>query len=401
MKKHFFVLSFCFLLVYMNCFSQQVEIKNYSFLNLEKNNIIFYGQSENMFKPLSDKFRSMIITGKQQINVLHLGDSHLQADLMSGEIRKNFQSFLPGLQGSRGMVTPYMRNCPDSYKLTFSKNWHPINILSNTDNDNKGLWAYSVYTDYSKETININVNNKNPIEYDFNSFRVYHSDLTEGDNLKINSTNVAYREIYNKESGYTEYILSDYVSSIEIEIRKKSQERFYIYGFYFQNEDAGVVYNVVGINGASAFHYSNNAKLFTKQLSTLDFDFMIISLGTNDTYEPSGATTFENNLNLLVYNIRNIYPNIPILLTTPTECFWHRKKINPRMSQTISIIKSVAEKNNCALLDLYNVLGGENSAEKLQAHYLMQKDLVHLTKEGYILVGDLIYNALWFAMINR
>lgn len=71
------------------------------------------------------------------------------------------------------------------------------------------------------------------------------------------------------------------------------------------------------------------------------------------------------------------------------------------MSQTISIIKSVAEKNNCALLDLYNVLGGENSAEKLQAHYLMQKDLVHLTKEGYILVGDLIYNALWFAMINR
>lgn len=377
------------------CSAQQVKIKQYSFVNTKGDTIIYYGNSKKMFDSFFNKFRSMIISGKEQINILHLGDSHLQADFMSGEIRKNFQSFTPGLEGFRGMVTPYGKGAPDSYKLTFSPNWTSININSSSDIENKGLWGTSVYTSKSKETININVNNRNPIKYDFNRFRVYHSHLQPNDNLKINNTDIAYQEIYNREKGYTEFVLSDHVSSVEIEIQKKGTENFYIYGFYFQNNNGGVVYNVTGTNGASAFHYNNNAKLFSSQIESLDFDFIIISLGTNDTYETGGVGNFEGELTTLINTIRNVYPHIPILLTTPSECWWHRRKINPRMPQAIETIKQVAKATNCAVFDLYNVLGGYNSAKKMLNNQLMQKDLIHLTIEGYTLVGDLIYNALW------
>ncbi len=377
------------------CFAQQVKTKQYSFVNPKGDTIIYYANSKRMFDSLFDKFRSMIISGKEQINILHLGDSHLQADFMSGRVRKNFQSFSPGLEGARGMVTPYKKGAPDSYKLTFSPNWTSININSSSDIENKGLWGTSVYTSKSKETININVNNKNPIKYDFNRFRVYHSLLQPNDNLKINNTDVAYQEIYNKDEGYTEFVLSDYVSSVEIEIQKKGTENFYVYGFYFQNDNGGVVYSVTGTNGASAFHYNNNAKLFSSQIKSLNFDFIIISLGTNDTYEAGGVDNFANELTTLITTIRKVYPNIPILLTTPTECWWHRRKINPRMPQAIETIKQVAKATNCAVFDLYNVLGGYNSAKKMLNNQLIQRDLIHLTIEGYTLAGNLIYNALW------
>lgn len=377
------------------CFAQQVETKRYSFVNTKGDTIIYYGNSKKMFDVFFDKFRSMIISGKEQINILHLGDSHLQADLMSGKVRKNFQSFSPGLEGARGMVTPHKKGAPDSYKLTFSPNWTSINIISSSNTENKGLWGTSVYTSKSKETININVNNRNPIKYDFNRFRVYHSLLNPNDNLKINNTDIAYQEIYNRAEGYTEFVLSDYVSSVEIEIQKRGTENFYIYGFYFQNDNGGVVYSVTGTNGASAFHYNHNAKLFSSQIKSLNFDFIIISLGTNDTYEAGGVGNFEGELTTLITTIRKVYPDIPILLTTPTECWWHRRKINPRMPQAIETIKQVAKKTNCAVFDLYNVLGGYNSARKMLNNQLMQKDLIHLTIEGYTLAGDLIYNALW------
>ncbi|MDO5759880.1 MAG: GDSL-type esterase/lipase family protein [Bacteroidota bacterium] len=392
MRKHLVFILIC--LSTLICFAQQVEVKRYDFIDLSKDTIAYYGNSKNTFNALFDKFRSMITYGQRQINILHLGDSHLQADLMSGETRKNFQSFFPGLEGSRGMVSTYMKSRPDSYKITYSSNWSSLNFLSNTNAENKGLWGVGVYTNTSRESISINVNNKNPIKYDFNSFRVYHSELPKNDNLKIKNTNIAYQETYNKKEGYTEFLLSDYVSSIEIEVIKEGNDNFYIYGFYFQNGNSGVVYNVAGVNGARASHY-NNAELFHSQLKSLDFDFIIISLGTNDTYEPGGENTFEKELLTLVKNIRKQYPYIPILLTTPTETWWHRRRINPRMAQTIKIINSVAEQGSCAVLDLYNIFGGYNSAKKMQSNNLMQKDLIHLTAEGYVLAGDLIYNALW------
>lgn len=388
-------LFFIVLLSNFVCFGQQVKTKQYSFVNLKGDTIVYYGNSKRMFDVFFDKFRSMIISGREQVNILHIGDSHLQADLMSGEIRKNFQSFFFGLEGSRGMVTPYKKGAPDSYKLTFSPNWTGTNIISSSDAENKGLWGTSVYTAKSKETITINVNNRNPIKYDFNRFRVYHSPLQPNDNLKINNTDIAYQEIYNKEEGFTEFVLSDYVGSVEIEIQKKGTENFYVYGFYFQDDNAGVVYNVTGTNGASAFHYNKNAKLFSSQIKSLNFDFIIISLGTNDTYEAGGVSNFGKELTILISSIRNIYPDIPILLTTPSECWWHRRKINPRMPHAIETIKQVAKETNCAVFDLYNVLGGYNSAKKLQNNLLMQRDLVHLTPNGYTLAGDLIYNALW------
>ncbi len=393
--KRYRIILILILFCPLSLFAQPVKIEKYSFLNLSADSIVCFGQSKTKFQVFANKFSQMVRLGNRQINILHLGDSHLQADLYTGQTRKNFQTFMPGLSGTRGMITPFVKSSPDSYKLTFSSSWNSMNIVKSSDNQNLSLWGTTAYTTALNNTIEVNVNYKNPVNYDFNRIRVYHSELNSNDNISLTDIEIAYQKIYNKQEGYTEFILASYTTNVTIVVTKEDNSTFFLYGLYFDSNDSGVVYNVSGTNGASALSYLKADKLSSNIIS-LNPDMIIISLGTNDTYEQGGESSFENNLLSLVTKIQSATNNnTPILLITPVECWWHKKKINPRQEKTIEIIKNVAKQTSCLYLDMYSVLGGKGSSQKLFSNHLMQSDKIHLTPKGYQLQGDLLYNALW------
>ena len=47
-----------------------------------------------------------------------------------------------------------------------------------------------------------------------------------------------------------------------------------------------------------------------------------------------------------------------------------------------------------AVWDQFDIMGGLRSMQKWQNEGLAQRDKVHFTKDGYILIGDLLFNAL-------
>lgn len=368
-------------------FAQLKQVGNYSFLNIESNRIAYYGNSSLGFERIYKKFSPLIKTGKGQVRILHIGDSHLQADFFSGRVRANFQSILPGLQGARGVICPYMKGCPDSYKITYSTQWQHYNILSK---EQSTIFANTVYTTEKNASIRIAVNHRNPIKYDFDKVRIYHSPLKPQERIDIDYP--SYKKVC-VEDGYTVFTLNGYTDTINISVNKTSNDTLFIHGFYFDNEDAGVVYNVTGVNSAEARHYLKIKS--DESLKTLGLDLVIISLGTNDCYDASGVESFANNLTELVAKIREQIPDVAILLTTPSDCWYKKKYVNKRMKEARNIIKEVAKQNDCAVWDWYEVMGGEGVSSKWVDRQLMQKDRVHLTLNGYYLQGDLLFNALW------
>lgn len=57
----------------------------------------------------------------QKINIVHIGDSHIQGDLMTNEIRKNLQQKFGN--GGRGLVFPYqLAQTNGSYNERFYSN---------------------------------------------------------------------------------------------------------------------------------------------------------------------------------------------------------------------------------------------------------------------------------------
>lgn len=368
-------------------FAQLKQVGNYSFLNIESNRIAYYGNSSLQFERIYKKFSPMIKLGKGQVRILHIGDSHLQADFFSGRVRANFQSIFLGLQGARGMICPYMKGCPDSYKITYGTQWQHYNILSK---EQSTIFANTVYTTEKNASIRIAVNHRNPIKYDFDKVRIYHSPLKPQERIDIDYP--SYKKV-SVEDGYTVFTLNGYTDTINISVNKISNDTLFIHGFYFDNEDAGVVYNVTGVNSAEARHYLKIKS--DESLKTLGLDLIIISLGTNDCYEASGVESFASNLTEFVAKIREQIPDVAILLTTPSDCWYKRKHVNKRMKEARNIIKEVAKQNNCAVWDWYEVMGGEGASSKWVDRQLMQKDRVHLTLNGYYLQGDLLFNALW------
>ncbi len=274
----------------MPLFSQLRQVQHYPFINYEANKIEYCGNSATSFEKFYRKFIPMIKNGKGQVRILHIGDSHLQADFFSGRVRHDFQSIMMGLEGSRGMVSPYNKGCPDSYKISFSNNWIHYNLLSTLYPHHKTIFANTVFTTDTTANINIEVNFRNPIKYEFNSLCVYHSLLGQGDSIFLDLPEGTYTQQYDSTKGCTLYLLDSYTDKANIKTKKQTNDTLYIYGFYFDNEDAGVVYNAVGVNSAEARHYLGIDQ--RNILLSLDLDMIIISLGTNDCYLHNGVGTY-------------------------------------------------------------------------------------------------------------
>jgi hypothetical protein len=54
----------------------------------------------------------------------------------------------------------------------------------------------------------------------------------------------------------------------------------------------------------------------------------------------------------------------------------------------------MAEKYKAGVWNMYEVMGGLNSVVLWEKNNLVQRDKVHFTREGYLLLGDLFFNAL-------
>ncbi|MGB2128213.1 MAG: LysM peptidoglycan-binding domain-containing protein [Flavicella sp.] len=150
----------------------------------------------------------------------------------------------------------------------------------------------------------------------------------------------------------------------------------------------GILYNTIGVNGAMFSNY-NDSNYFFEQLPILQADLIVISLGTNEI--SNNKKDIVEDLQLLCQNLKQtLGEKIPILITSPYD---YRKNEARAAITSKEIIDFVTQKNY-PHIDLHKSLGGKNSMRRLQQRKLAQKDGVHLTANGYYLVGELIYKAL-------
>ena len=119
--------------------------------------------------------------------------------------------------------------------------------------------------------------------------------------------------------------------------------------------------------------------------------------------KPELLNVHYNQMDELVKLLRDSLPNIPILLTTPPgsyESFRQRRRrrtyaINPRTATAAETIRRYAKDHRLLVWDMYDVVGGKRRAcTNWTEANLMRPDHVHYLPEGYILQGNLLYQAL-------
>ena len=157
-----------------------------------------------------------------------------------------------------------------------------------------------------------------------------------------------------------------------------------------------------GVNGATCLTFTHPDRI--AEIAALKPELLILSFGTNESHNRRyNINVHYNQMDELVKLLHDSLPNVPILLTTPPgsyESFRQRRRrrtyaINPRTATAAETIRRYAKDHRLLVWDMYDVVGGKRRAcTNWTDAKLMRPDHVHYLPEGYILQGNLLYQAL-------
>lgn len=158
-----------------------------------------------------------------------------------------------------------------------------------------------------------------------------------------------------------------------------------------------LTYTDMGINGATCETFSTPE--YISDIRSERPDLLILSFGTNESHNRGyNPMIHYQQMDNLVRMLRTAMPGVPILMTTPPGAYQGRRRaysLNPRTAVAVQTIHRFANDNGIAVWDMFTIVGGSRRAcLNWQSANMMRPDHVHYTAEGYVLQGQLLYQAI-------
>lgn len=336
-----------------------------------------------------------------QIQILQIGDSHMQADYISHTIRTELQKVFGN--AGRGLITPLKvakTNEPFNYKTGSSSLWVNQKCISKKGELPIGIGGICIKSIDSNAFLYLKTFDTPGMDYSFEKLRLFNYVDSNSFHLKIEDTLTKFTHLIKQKPFENNSLINlpSKTSQLTLTALKSdsTQSHITLFGFSLEKTQPGILYHSVGINGAKYTDYLRS-KLFIKQTSLLKPELIILNLGTNEAFQKSFDTTkFYLTIDSLVRELSIQNPLTPILLTTPANSFYFKQKSKTMPLVATTIIK-YAKDHNLAYWDLFEIGGGENSAISWKKNLLLGHDGVHYTKEGYIHQGNLFVKGFFNA----
>jgi LysM repeat protein len=413
--------------------------------------------------PLFEKINKMQADKSGKINIVHIGDSHIQADFFSGKFRQNLQQQFG--DGGRGFVFPYnlaKTNGPGDIRFSSNEAWESQRNIYADNGNPVGLSGIALWTKNKNFAVEMNVKTK---ESGFSKLKIFtpnnqkmfdvalaskiiqlESDIPKkivhkirngeslsviadkynvtiksiksanslksnniraGKTLKIPSNQMEKKVVERsefipietlREEGFHSFASDSLLHKIYL-IPALEQTDFALNGLVLENNSPGIIYHTIGVNGAKSSDY-NKFPLFFEQLKTLTPDLVIISLGTNESFDKLVTADYFLQLSLMMETIVNQNPSVTVLITTPPPSQFKRKFPNTFVADYTKEVLAQAELRNYAVWDMFAHFGGLFGINQMVKEGLIGADRVHYTKAGYEKQGQLLTEAFLEALQN-
>ncbi len=116
------------------------------------------------------KLHDLETNQSRKINIVHIGDSHIQADLMTDMLRQKFQERFSN--GGLGLIFPHSlakTNGSSHVRFSSNGNWNSLRNIYPNDGSPVGLSGIALFTDKNDFVIELNLRNQN---YHFNTLKI-------------------------------------------------------------------------------------------------------------------------------------------------------------------------------------------------------------------------------------
>lgn len=347
-----------------------------------------------------NRLNQLTSDNSESLQIMHIGDSHIQMGYFSGAIRNELQRKFGG--GGIGFFFPNglcKGYNPVGMDVQSSSNWTCEKLTNLESTIPLGIVGMAMQTTDAVSSIEIGLKaKKTPVH----TIQLFHKSLQGKIKIGCDSATIT-TTYFSPNSEITTILLHEPTEKVNviIEQQENPSDPFVLYGMSINESMAGIRYHSFGVSGGQYNYFANNTPLFAEQLSSLKPELLIISLGSNDAYgKELTQETYEGLILKLIHTVRSVSPKTEILLTTPPDLFYKKEK--PASGDLVyTSILNLGKTEKCTVWDFRNIMGGENSMKKWQKKKLGSKDGLHLTRDGYLLQGQLFNLALVKTMNSR
>lgn len=331
------------------------------------------------------KMDSMLLYGTRSVNLWHVGGSHVQADFFSHRMRSNLTELQPDNAATRGFLFPFAlahTNWNHNYSIECTGQWDcGRNIDRGADMDyDFGITGIAATTSDSTATVSFSLNVGQQPSWTFDSLRV----------MGYGSSDSCY--------AYVAYQSAD---SAMVRFHIPTGETFMLTGLVPESRTAGISYFSSGINGAAVPTWLRCVNL-AEDLKVVRPDIVFFAIGVNDAAVPYGkfdSEAFKAGYRRIIAMVEAVSPGCAYVFITNNDTYYRQarkrpKTPNPNAKLVQKAFYELAEEYDGAVWDVFDFMGGMGSSMDWRDEGLMANDLIHFTRTGYELLGDLLFNAL-------
>jgi lysophospholipase L1-like esterase len=313
--------------------------------------------------------------------ILHYGDSPTTGDLITGDIRAQLQNqYGDAGHGFTLLAKPWAWYQHRGVSLDDS-GWQ---ILPATLPDLKdGLFGLGGVSLIAESPAHTQITWRDAGQSEFELFYLQQS---EGGNVTVTSHGEILDEIHTaaaaKSPGFAAFQVPGGASELDLQ----SQGKVRLFGLTAERAGPGVVYDSIGLNGASITVLSRkfNRQHWTLELRERNPNLVVLNYGTNEADSASFVDTqYEKELREAIGRLQTALPDASILVMSPMDRGYRPRPGEIETMATIPRIvatqRRVARETGCGFFDTFTAMGG---AGTMALWYngqprLVSADLIH------------------------
>ena len=330
---------------------------------------------------------------KEVIRVLHYGDSQIEMDRISCNLRSFFQSTFGG--GGPGMV-PVIQTIP-----SFAVSQYASGALTLYASYGEGARTRGNYGLMCKcyrlgggATFTANASrhkDTDPRVKKFSNITLLYNDHTGNFSATL-SDRRGYKE--SVENGLTgvhtcHWLLDSAATSVQISMQGSAD----LYGIML-DDGYGVAVDNIPLRGSSGDQFTLiTDTLLRTSYRQANVGLIILQFGGNSVpviYNEKSLNNYCTSIERQIRRVRQCCAGATILFIGPSDMSTRRGGVMqtyPMLPQLIDSLRTIALRNNAAYWDIYEVMGGHNSMIAWVNNGLAGPDYVHFTPAGARRVG--------------
>lgn len=353
---------------------------------------------------------SMLRLSGKVVRVLHYGDSQIEGDRVSSELRNLMQSRFGGMGPGLISIVPPTRQ-HTNFRLSYSGDWNRYSFQSEELNHSRwgALFSFARFTKpgemiESEPEASFSLLPRSAgyqRSRKFRNAKIFFGFHEQPVYLELNRTGeVLEADIFPAENklNVMQYSWKEPVNNLTVKMKGMSSPDVYALAL---DDLWGVAVDNIPLRGSSGLEFTRTDTAFLRKMySEFNTGMILLQFGVNVVpHIVSDYSYYEYGLYRQLTFLKKINPGVPIIILGVSDMSMMdggTYKSYPNIELIRDAQRNAALRAGCGFWDTYEAMGGENSmtAWAFAEPPLAQKDFTHFSYRGSMIIGQMFWNAL-------